>query len=231
MILDTIGTLVIGGALAALLATITSTLAAPLVWRITLAALGGAWVSLVVGAIAAGDGNSPAIFVSFAVPILGIGLCAALSRASRTAIMSIPATAIIGLNVVRVLGVDFLLLVSDGRLAGPFPFSAGIGDIITGLAAVPVAVLASRTSLRDPRIMVWNAFGALDLLAAVVLGVGSRNGSPLQFIHAGVGSDGFANLPWALVPLVLVPLFLIGHVIVFAHAASEPRTSTRPAMA
>ena len=35
-------------------------------------------------------------------------------------------------------------LAGVGRLDGPFPFFAGIGDILTGLFALPVARIAAR---------------------------------------------------------------------------------------
>jgi len=43
-------------------------------------------------------------------------------------------------------------------------------------------------------------------------------------IHAGAGSEAIAHLPWSLVPLFLVPCFLIGHGIVYAqiYAARSP---------
>jgi hypothetical protein len=48
----------------------------------------------------------------------------------------------IGLNSARVLAVLFLLLAAQGRLAGPFPFLAGWGDIITGVFAIPLLFAA-----------------------------------------------------------------------------------------
>ena len=53
----------------------------------------------------------------------------------------------------------------------------------------------------------WNIFGTLDLIVAVSLGVISARG----------GSAAMTTLPWALIPLVLVPAYLIGHAIVFAR--------------
>ncbi|HEY3676843.1 MAG TPA: hypothetical protein VGK84_12730, partial [Candidatus Tumulicola sp.] len=52
----------------------------------------------------------------------------------------------------------------------------------------------------------------------VTLAVTSANGSRLQLIHAGAGATAIATLPWAIIPLVLVPAYLIGHALVFAHA-------------
>ncbi|HLX26704.1 MAG TPA: hypothetical protein VKR05_06900, partial [Candidatus Cybelea sp.] len=80
-----------------------------------------------------------------------------------------------------------------------------------------VASIAARNP-RDLRVLEWNSFGALDLIAAVFLGMTTVDGGPLQLIHAGVGSSAMTTLPWALIPLVLVPTYLVGHALVFAHA-------------
>jgi hypothetical protein len=39
----------------------------------------------------------------------------------------------------------------------------------------------------------------------------------LQLIHAGVGSEAMQQLPFCLVPTVLVPFYLITHGIIFAQ--------------
>jgi hypothetical protein len=123
-----------------------------------------------------------------------------------------------------------LIAAVTGSMSGPFPYFAGIGDVITGLFALPVARLAARNP-RDIRVLEWNIFGALDLIVALSLGTMSANGSLLQIIHAGVGSTAMTTLPWVLIPLVLVPTYLIGHALVFAHmraaAAAEDVGQTR----
>ena len=59
--------------------------------------------------------------------------------------LSLSLPLLVGLNVGRVFAVLFLLLAGEGRLSGPFPHSAGWGDIITGVVALPLLRLA-----RDP---------------------------------------------------------------------------------
>ena len=49
----------------------------------------------------------------------------------------------------------------------------------------------------------------------------SQPGSPLQLIHAGVGSAAITTLPWAMIPAFLVPFYLIGHGIVFVQARRQ----------
>jgi hypothetical protein len=68
----------------------------------------------------------------------------------------------------------------------------------------------------------------LDLVVALILGISSANGSPLQIIHAGVGSAGVQTLPWSLIPTVLVPMFLIVHAVIFAQLARSGRTIEVP---
>jgi hypothetical protein len=93
---------------------------------------------------------------------------------------------------------------------------------VTGALAIPVArSAAGEMQVHDRLIVVWNTFGMLDLIVAVTLGLISRNGSPLQLIHAGVGSAAMQTLPWAFVPTVLVPFFLIVHAVIFAHARAS----------
>jgi hypothetical protein len=49
-------------------------------------------------------------------------------------------------------------------------------------------------------------------------------GSPIQLIHAGMGSAAMQYLPYCLVPTVLVPFYLITHAIVAAQLAA-PRAA------
>src|SRR6266704_2295655 len=101
---------------------------------------------------------------------------ASLSASVRALLLEMPMPFLIGLNVWRIGGGFFLLLAAEGRLAGPFPYSAGWGDIITGALALPVAWLALRGQGKA-LVWGWNAFGMLDLVAALVLGITSANGS------------------------------------------------------
>jgi hypothetical protein len=58
------------------------------------------------------------------------------------------------------------------------------------------------------RVLEWNILGALDLLVAVSLGA--------TYATSGA-SAAMTTLPWSIIPLVLVPTYLIGHALVFAH--------------
>jgi hypothetical protein len=225
-VLDLVGTLLIGSTIGTLLAAIVSTPGISLASRLMVGGIAGIWVGLVVAVTLSGALNAPLTLpMIFSLPLLAVAALLA-NPAARAAILRIPVRLIIGLNAFRVLGVLFLLLAAAGRLGGPFPYFAGIGDILTGLFALSVAGVAAG-SVGNIRVIAWNVFGMLDLIVAVTLGVTSRNGSAVQLIHAGAGSDAITSLPWAFVPLVGVPLYLIGHAIVFAHIRANA-ASRRP---
>ena len=86
-------------------------------------------------------------------PPIIVGIAAILSQRVRTTLLAVPTETLIGLNAMRVFGAFFLLLAAAGRLSGPFPYSAGWGDVITGLMAIPLAMRVARgaASLTHPR--------------------------------------------------------------------------------
>jgi hypothetical protein len=131
--------------------------------------------------------------------------------------LSLPMPLLIGLNAGRLVGAFFLLLAASGRLGGPFPFYAGWGDVIVGVVAVPLSMGAASGSAGRGPVLAWNAFGALDLVLAVTLGTLSSNGFVYQVIEAGPGSQAVQEMPFLLIPTVLVPFYLVMHGVIFAQ--------------
>jgi hypothetical protein len=218
--LDMVGTVLVGAAMAAILSSFGSTMRLRLPVQLTMAGVAGAWVGLTSTLAGAGGAlsNAPTLLTMLVTPIVVTVVLSLAFPTVRRALNAIPLPLLVGLHVIRLGGVFFVLLAIAGRLSGPFPYIAGWGDFATGALAIPVAWLATReTNLRDRLVIAWNIFGMLDLIVAVSLGVISGNGSPVQLIHAGIGSAAMQTLPWAFIPTVLVPFFLIDHGIVFAR--------------
>jgi hypothetical protein len=225
--LDIIGAVSGMMAIAINLVAMASVLPLSLQQRLVLAGGTGAWVGLASGLAAAGalafsPGQPvPLVGVMAAAPIIAAAVCWVFIPGFRNALLAIPTSLLIGLNALRVIGVLFLMLAAVDRLSGPFPYSAGLGDVITGILAIPLARAAARGNLR--RVVEWNAFGALDLFAAIGLGLTSAQGSPLHFLDVGVGSQAMQFLPFALVPTVLVPFYLITHGVIAAQLVHQRR--------
>lgn len=234
MTLDFIGGILLTAAMVVNLNAVIGALAVSKSAKLVITTLVGLWVGLQVSLATAGAFASaitatvPLIGIMMAVPLVAVGIAAYVSPRARTAMLALPTPLLIGLNFARVFGLFFLLLAASGRLGGPFPQFAGWGDVITGVAAVPLAYLAARKVLSRAAAATWNYFGAADLLLAVTLGTVSANGFVLQLIDAGAGSQAIVQLPWSLIPTVLVPFYLILHGIIFAQLRAGARTSDGP---
>jgi len=189
--------------------------------KVTLAVVIGLWIGLAAAVAEAGwlpiSRPIPVVGLFVAIPLLAAGFATAWPRA-REALLSIPMPVMVALNVVRIFAVLFLVLAAEGRLTGPFPYSAAWGDIITGVVAVPVLWLLKDDAgaRHTTAIGAWNLFGAADLVLAIAFGVTSAEGSPLQ-MFPGPGSQAMQHVPWSFVPTVLVPIWLILHAIIVAQ--------------
>ena len=145
--LDFIGTIVLVAVIALNISVFSNTIPARAATRLAVAAVAGMWTGLAAACAAAGyfantAAPFPLIGVFVAFPLVAAGIAAIFSPAARAALLAIPTQTLVGLNIARVLGGFFLLLALVDRLGGPFPQSAGWGDVITGLFAVPVMGLA-----------------------------------------------------------------------------------------
>jgi hypothetical protein len=191
--------------------------------RLTAAAFLGGWSGVVVVAAMSGALENLLVLLGlFCVPIVAAIILSFLPD-SRERLLRIPQRQIFAINGLRILGALFIGLTFAGQLGGPFPWFAGIGDIVTGLTAIALA-LQPASSESSARTLIWNTFGALDLVVAVSLGILSANGSPIELIHAGAGSAAIRVMPWALVPGFLVPCYLVLHAIVYAKLAQNKRS-------
>src|ERR1700682_1482175 len=221
--LDLVGAILGMMAIAINLVALTSVLPGPLAHRLSLAAIAGAWVGLATGLGAAGrlvfsPGHPvPLVGVLFAVPLLTVAALAFKYPRMRATLMAIPMPLLIGVNALRVLGVLFLLLAAEGRLSGPFPYSAGWGDIIAGALALPILWLMQDHGRATTAVHLGNPFGMADLVVAIGLGVTSAANSPLGIFRDGAGSEAMQHLPWSFVPTVLVPIYMILHAIIWAR--------------
>jgi hypothetical protein len=198
--------------------------------RLRVAALLGGWFALVVVAAALqlfdphiGLG-APAMGFAVLAPVVALAYAARRSPAIQAAVLAAPAPLLIGIHVVRVLGVSFVLLYAENRLPAPFAPLAGWGDIFIGLTALPVAWMVSRQASGWRAVaLAWNSLGVLDLVTAIGLGITSAEGSPIRLIFTEPSTALMSSLPWILIPAFLVPLLMAIQLAVFYRLAS-----TRP---
>lgn len=113
------------------------------------------------------------------------------------------------IHVIRIFGVVFLIGISQGIIAPTFGYVAGIGDILIGVTAIPMAyVIKKGHSWARRGSIIWNSIGMVDLVAAIYLGVTTS-----QFSAAT--SATMTTWPWIIIPTVGVPSLLTIHFVIF----------------
>jgi hypothetical protein len=227
--LDVIGAFVLSAVLVIFLIMLVGAASLRPAVRAYVYGIAAAWVGLMLG-IAASGGFAPGATGALPGPVLGFGVIIIAGLAAwfwwpgfRDALLGLPLSGLIGINAFRMAGVFFLILFAQDRLSAPFAQSAGWGDIITGLVAAPLAAMAAAGTPPPRRLIAaWNAFGALDLFAAILLGALSSPGTPFRLFTEGPGTVVMATLPWVVVPTVLVPLWLLIHLTIARRLRSAP---------
>ena len=186
------------------------------------------WSALIVAGAATGQSTPGTPGIAIQPPaIFGVAAVALLtawrfSPQFRRAMLSIPLQALVGLNVLRVLGVFFVLGYFTHELGAPFGPVAGLGDTITGLVAIPLAISIARGSFSTSSVAWWNAFGALDLFTALTLGALSQDGVPFRVFFGEPGLTVMTQLPSVIVPTILVPIYLLVHLTVAYRLGQAP---------
>jgi hypothetical protein len=163
-------------------------------------------------------------FLPFAlIPIFGGALLSYLPIIAGV-LARVPVPWMVGLQTYRVVGALFLYpYMTSGLLTPGFAWPAGVGDILTGIAAPVVAVAV----LRDPerargRFYAWTAFGILDLIVA-----------PLSAAYWGFGMDG-QPMTFAItaIPLFLGPPFgILIHIMTWRAFELQRRAREVPQIA
>ena len=118
---------------------------------------------------------------------------------------------LVGFQVYRVLGGVFLLRWFAGELPGVFALPAGIGDVLVGALAIPIA-LYLQSGARGGRAAAyaWNILGIVDLLVAVSIGTMTQPGR-LNLIPVEITNSVGTTYPLVMIPAFAVPLSLILH--------------------
>ena len=173
-----------------------------LVWLALATAVGATGV---MGALRAGP-QLVALTLSIAAVLIS-------SRVAviRRSVDAIPMRTLVGIHATRFIGIAFLILGARGLLSPLFAERAGWGDTVTAAIAVVLLIggIANAGAVGRRVLLVWNAFGLLDLIvavgtAALVIGRGDLPGmAPLL------------TLPLVLVPIFAVPVLMATHVAIF----------------
>jgi hypothetical protein len=165
--------------------------------------------------------SPPPIGIYLALVLVALALCLAFSKSLRSLLSN--QKNLIRLNLWRLVGVVFLILMANGQMPALWALPAGIGDIIVGATAPWVANHLDTPGGRRLAIL-FNLFGMADLIAAVGLGIMTSPG-PTQVFHTSPTSEFATRFPLALVPTFLVPLAFMLHVVSLWQLFGKPWTT------
>jgi hypothetical protein len=153
--------------------------------------------------------TAPPIGIYLLVVFAGLAASLASSPSLRSLLSN--QKNLIRLNLWRLVGFVFLLLMAGGQMPALWALPAGIGDILIGMTAFWVARQLDSPGGRR-RAVIFNLLGLADLIVAVGLGMATGPG-PAQLFHTTPTSELATRFPLVLVPGFLVPLAFMIHIV------------------
>jgi hypothetical protein len=171
------------------------------------------WGGAVNGVFRPGTVPLPLLPIAIFLPvIIGTPILLRSKRVGQV-LDAMPSTWLVALQLYRVFGAIFLVSWMRRMAPGAFALPAGIGDMITGLFAVPIAIsLAAGTLEARKAAIAWNIFGLADFAVAVFMGLVTSPG-PLQLIVPSVPTIGAGTYPTVMIPAFAVPNSILLHVL------------------
>jgi hypothetical protein len=172
-----------------------------------------AWSAAINGVFRPGASPVPLLPLAIFLPVIVGTPILLLSKRVGQLLDAMPASWLVALQVYRVFGSVFLVGSILGVVPRVFGVPAGIGDVLTGLFAVPAAIaVATGTAEGRKAAIIWNIFGLADFAVAITLGLMTAPG-PLQLIVTSVPSIGAGGYPNVLTPAFVVPSSILLHLL------------------
>lgn len=163
------------------------------------------WAALVAVGVGTGlleGGRASRLLLPAAVvlPVAAVGIAYRVSSAFRSYLLTIDLRLVLGAQLWRVIGIAFLFGLALDELPAGFAVPAGLGDIATGIAAMPVVLSLTNGTLTRGQLYAFTTLGVADFLTAFVTGL-------------TIEPSALNTLPFALFPTLAVPFFGILHLV------------------
>jgi hypothetical protein len=135
-----------------------------------------------------------------------------LSRGFKVVLDTIPIHWLIIPQFFRIAGGVFFVGFLSSKIPTYFGITAGLGDILTGVAAPLVAYAALRKTSGWPvMVKAWCIFGLLDFVNALGYGVFAMKGGAVQVFHPDPPLTAITSFPILLIPAFGVPVSVMLH--------------------
>lgn len=144
-------------------------------------------------------------------PVALFALLYRMSPALQRWALGLDRRLLIGLHVMRTVGLGFVFLSFYDILPAAFAYPAGLGDAVAAVWALWLSFsLARGAPVSDRAIARWNWLGIGDFVIAVGIGLALRS----AWLGGAVSTDPMGSFPLALIPLFGVPILAISHLII-----------------
>ncbi len=185
-----------------------------------------AWSAAINGVFRPAFSMLPLLPLAIFLPVIVGAPLLLLSKRVGQVLDAMPAAWLVALQVYRLFGSVFLAGALGGLLPSLFGLPAGIGDVLTGLFAVPTAIAVANGSAEGRKsAIIWNFFGLVDFAIAITLGTITSPG-PLQLIVPSVPSIGAGVYPTVLTPAFVVPCSILLHLLSLRQLWRRGRVET-----
>jgi hypothetical protein len=184
-------------------------------WRWGMALVLGAWLLIRLALSVNASSNNTLIESYIPETLIFLALISVLplfiAPAFRQVIRTVPLTWLVGINILRVVAIDFLALLDMKRLPAEFALPAGYGDIAAGmLALLAVYMLATKNPRARLFAGIATVWGIVDFVTAFTTGNLFIPPFVIQLNAAGI-SPLYLNAV-LLIPYFGVPLLLSLHI-------------------
>jgi hypothetical protein len=170
--------------------------------------------------------SMPPPFLVLMAPTAAATVVLAFSRFGSRLVLGLGFPALVGFQVFRI-PVEMVLfeLHREGVIPEQMTFAGRNFDVLSGLTALVVAVVAMRRPLARWVLAAWNVAG-LALLANIV-GVAVLSAPfPFRAFHEPPANTLVMHAPWVWLPTFLVQAAFFGHLLVFRKLVGERRASS-----
>jgi hypothetical protein len=173
------------------------------------------WYLAVTGTfqVIPGAARLPRLPIAIFLPVIVALPLLLWSRSVAAVLDATPASWLVALQVYRIFGGIFLVNWLNGNVAGVFAWPAGLGDMATGIMALPVALaVASGTASGRRAGLWWNVFGLFDFAVAITMGFLTSPG-PFQHFGFDIPVSQAGTYPTVLIPAFAVPSSILLHAL------------------
>lgn len=185
------------------------------------------WSAATMGGLLAGISALPVLPATIFLPIIiGVPLLLWSKRVGQI-LDATPLPWLAALQLYRVFGIWPVVAWLHGELPGLSALPQGIGDLLTGLFALPAAIsVATGTAHGRRAAVMWNILGLADFAVALTLGLLTAPGR-FQLIVPSMAAINPGAYPGVLTPAFVVPASILLHTLSLRQLRRRSKAAAR----